>query len=78
MGVSVNGNSIGKSAPDGWGNAGAVSTQAIASGDGYVEFTGDVTYGMFGLSHGDTDQSYADIDYAFVTRAADQCRSRER
>ncbi len=65
VGVAVNGNSIGKSAVEGWGNAGAVSTQAIATGDGYADFTADgLGYGMFGLSHGDTDQSYQDIDYA--------------
>jgi RHS repeat-associated protein len=38
VGVSVSGNTITKTASGGWGNAGAVSTQAIASGDGYVEF----------------------------------------
>src|SRR5205085_3438915 len=49
-------------------NAGAISDQAIAAGaDGYVEATVADTssYVMFGLSSGDTDQTYQDIDYAF-------------
>ena len=40
------------------------------SGDGYAEHreTDMGDYVMFGLSHGDTDGSYADIDYALYTR----------
>jgi hypothetical protein len=66
VGVAVNGNSLTKTAASGWGNAGAVSSQAIASGDGYVEFTASetTTYRMLGLSNGDTSQSYTDIDFA--------------
>ena len=47
-------------------NAGAVSTQAIASGDGYVEFTASEnnTNRMCGLSNGDSNQDYSDIDFA--------------
>src|SRR5882672_11719406 len=58
VGVSVSGNSFTKTASWGWANAGAVSAQALSSGDGYVEFTvgnsGDDV--LCGLSHGDTDQ----------------------
>jgi RHS repeat-associated protein len=66
VGVSVSGNSLTKTAADGWGNAGAVSTQTIASGDGYVEFTASETntYRLVGLSHTDTNQSYNTLDYA--------------
>jgi alpha-tubulin suppressor-like RCC1 family protein len=47
-------------------DAGAVSTKAIVSVDGYVEVLASETNTnrMFGLSHGDTNQAYADIDYA--------------
>jgi hypothetical protein len=66
LGVDVNGNSLTKTAATGWGNAGAVSTQQIASGDGYVEFTASETntYRMLGLSNGNTGASYTDIDFA--------------
>jgi YD repeat-containing protein len=42
-GVSVNGNSLTKTAATAWGNAGASSTQSIASGDSYVEVTATET-----------------------------------
>ena len=66
VGVSVSGNSITKTAADGW-NSGAVSAQSIASGDGYVEFTASETnkYRLIGLSNGDANQDYTDIDFAF-------------
>ena len=65
-GVSVCGPSLTKTAATGWGNAGAVSAQEIASGDGYVEFTASetTTHRMLGLSHGDSNASYNDIDFA--------------
>jgi len=52
----------------GW-NAGAVSSKVLVSGDGYAEYqvTPSTGYLMFGLSHGDTDGSYSDIDYAIYT-----------
>jgi hypothetical protein len=70
VGVSVAGATITKTAPTAWGNAGASSTRGIApGGDGYAEFTLPASpgYAMFGLSQGDTDQSYADVDFAFYT-----------
>jgi hypothetical protein len=70
VGVSVAGPTITKTAPTGWGNAGASSTRGIAPGaDGYAEFTLPASpgYAMFGLSQGDTDQGYADVDFAFYT-----------
>jgi hypothetical protein len=70
VGVSVAGATITKTAPTAWGNAGASSTRGIApGGDGYAEFTLPASpgYAMFGLSQGDTDQGYVDVDYAFYT-----------
>ena len=74
VGVTVNGNSLTKTAANGWGNAGAVSTQQIASGDGYVEFTASetTTYRMLGLSNGNTNTSYEDIDFAIDAYAGGQ------
>jgi RHS repeat-associated protein len=65
VGVSVSGNNLTKTSSVGW-NAGAVSTQSINSGDGYVEFTANANSAntIFGLSHGDTNQSYEEIDFA--------------
>jgi hypothetical protein len=52
-------------AANGWGTSGGASTRAIASGDGYVQFNADgLSYLMCGLSYGDTDKSYQDIDFA--------------
>ena len=66
VGIAVSGNGLTKTAAEGWGNAGAASTQALVSGDGYVEFTANETntYRMCGLSNGDSNQNYTDIDFA--------------
>ena len=66
VGVAVSGNNLTKTAAFGWGNAGATSTKNITSGDGYVEFTASETNlsRMGGLSNGDTDQNWQDIDFA--------------
>jgi hypothetical protein len=71
VGVTVNGNSLTKTAGTGWANAGAASTKAIASGDGYMEFTATEvnTHRMCGLGNGDTDQNYIDIDYAVYAQS---------
>ena len=73
VGVTVSGNSLTKTAAMAWGNAGAVSTRQIASGDGYVETTASQTstYRMFGLSRGNTDLTYQDIDFALCACAAE-------
>ena len=65
VGVSVNGNSLTKTAGTGWGNAGASSTQSIASGDGYVEVTATETTKarLFGFSHTDADQNWPSIQF---------------
>lgn len=66
--TSVTGDVLQKSSGcDGCFDAGAVSQQQIASGDGYVEFTIGETHTFFvaGLSHGNTGTDYAEIDFAF-------------
>jgi PKD repeat protein len=47
-------------------NAGASSTRAIASGDGYVDFraTASDKHLMVGLSRNDSDASYSSLDFA--------------
>lgn len=67
IGATPSGNDLTKIATTGWGNSGAVSTKALASGDGFVEFTAaeSGTSRMCGLSDGDSTQSYQDIKYAF-------------
>jgi hypothetical protein len=70
-GVSVSGNSLTKTVANGWGNAGAVSSRSLASGDGGAEVTvGETTrYRMFGLGDGSTTNGYLEIDYAFYLMA---------
>lgn len=64
------GNSLRRSESTNAWDGGASSTKAIASGDGYVQFTvSDVGYRMCGLSNGDTDQNYSDIDFAIYPSA---------
>jgi hypothetical protein len=72
VGVRVTGNSLAKTASTGWGNAGAVSSQSI-SGDGFTEVTAAVNgsyYRMFGLSNGDSNRQYSDIDFAICLCAS--------
>lgn len=70
VGVSTSGNDLTKTAPNAWGNGGAASTETVASGDTFAEFTTAETtsYKMAGLSSGDTNQGFADIDFAFYMR----------
>ncbi len=66
--VSAAGNSLTRTATgDSWGTAGASSTQQITSGDGYLEVTATETssYRMLGLSNGDANQNYGEIDFGF-------------
>ncbi|HEX8220177.1 MAG TPA: discoidin domain-containing protein, partial [Chloroflexia bacterium] len=66
--VSVAGNTITKSAGGGAWNAGAASMQQIIAGDGYVQLTVDTTATNrgFGLSNGDSNQDFYDIDFAMA------------
>jgi hypothetical protein len=59
---------------DGCFDAGGVSAQQIAAGDGYVEFAiaGTNTLFMAGLSHGNSGTGYAEIDFAFRFNGAGQ------
>jgi hypothetical protein len=65
-GVTVDGPTLTKTASAVWGNAGAISTRGLRSGMGYVEFTApDIScYQMVGLSNGNTNLHYNDIDFA--------------
>ena len=51
-----------------------MSSQTITSGDGYVEFVAsELTRSrMLGLSSGDTNQGYADIDFALYINGSGQ------
>jgi GH18 family chitinase len=71
VGVSVSGSTLTKTALTAWGNAGAVSTKLLASGDGYVEVTASetTTKRMFGLGNGDSHQGYDDIGFAMYLSA---------
>jgi hypothetical protein len=64
--ATASGNNLYKSANDWYWDAGALSTRAIASGDGYVEMTPDNTgtFRMFGLGSGNADPNYTNINYA--------------
>jgi RHS repeat-associated protein len=66
VGVSVNVNSLTKTAGTGWGNAGATSAQSITAGDGYVELTvpDTTTHRFLGLSNGNSNSDYTDVDFA--------------
>ncbi len=66
--VGVTGNVLQKTTGcDGCDDAGAVSQQQIPAGDGFVEFTVGETHTFFlaGMSHGNTNTYYNDIDFAF-------------
>ena len=67
-GVEWTGDSLTRPVVGGW-TAGAISSRRIPAGSGGAEYpVADLSsYVMFGLSHGDTDGSYADIDYAIYT-----------
>ena len=66
LGVSVWGYSLLDTAATGWGNSGAASTVELASGDGWAEYTATdlSSYRMLGLSKGDADRNYTEIDFA--------------
>ena len=68
--VTASGNSLSDPESGGW-SAGAMSDSAISSGDGYMELTATEagTYRAAGLSRGDTDQAFEDIDFALLLTA---------
>lgn len=65
-GVTVTGADLKKTAANAWGNAGAISTQKLSSGDGTVQVTSSETNTarMFGLSASNPDTNYKTIRYA--------------
>jgi len=70
-GVTTNGNNLTKSGGSGaWNTSGAASAQVIKSGYGFVEFTATETntQRIAGLSNGDTNQDWIDIDYGILLR----------
>lgn len=64
--VTANTNNLTRPSGAGW-NSGALSTKAISSGDGYVEFTAQetTTYRVAGLTHRSNVSSYTDLDFGF-------------
>jgi YD repeat-containing protein len=73
VGVSVSGNNLTKTASTDWYNARASSTQAITSGEGYLEFTASetTTNRMLGLGEfGNNYYTYSNIRYAIGRRRA--------
>jgi subtilisin family serine protease/subtilisin-like proprotein convertase family protein len=68
VGAAANGNSLVKTATTGWGNAGAVSTRIVASGDTYLEFTATETNTrrMVGLGNGDSSQNFDDLEFGIL------------
>jgi hypothetical protein len=75
VGASASGNNLTKTAATTAWDAGASSTNVIRDGYGYVEFTATETntYRMAGLSNGDTNQNYTDIDFGIVVRSDGTC-----
>ncbi|KYF99187.1 hypothetical protein BE20_03320 [Sorangium cellulosum] len=67
--ATANGSLLTRDAGWGW-HAGASSAGQIEGGDGYVEFSTNEAdlQKIAGLSHGDIDQGYGDIDYAIYLR----------
>jgi hypothetical protein len=66
--VTVSGDVLQKTGGcDGCDDAGAISEQQIASGDGYVEFSIGETNKLFvaGLGFGDSGTAYSDIEFGF-------------
>src|SRR3989344_8453740 len=74
VGMNVSGNNLSKTTVNNWGNGGASSVQNITSGDGYVEFTTNETNTtkFAGLSKGDPNQDYKQINFALGLNASGQ------
>jgi len=67
--VLVDGNTITKdNGVTGWGDSGASSVQSLASGDGYVTaiLTNNGGTPIIGLSNGDADKNYVEIDFGIL------------
>ena len=70
-GVAVVDTHITKTAPDGWGNGGAVSVNAVTSGNLHMQcsLTETATYRLIGLGNVDFSRSYEDVDFAIYPAA---------
>ena len=66
VGATPSGNNLTRGSDTAGWTAGAISNTEIASGNGYVQFTATETntYRMCGLSHDNSSENYADIDFA--------------
>ena len=77
VGATVTGNNLTKTAATGW-NGGAISLQVVEFG-GFAEFTATETNKgrMAGLSYGNTDQGYSDVDFAIYLQNNGQFQAYE-
>lgn len=68
VGANASDNDLMKTAVNGWNNAGAISQNQIGTGNGYLEFTtAETNCGKaLGLSNGNADNNFTDIDFAFL------------
>ena len=75
VGVTADGNTLTKTASNGWGNSGAASLESI-TGDGGVDFlaTQANTHRMCGLSSANPDADYKSIEYAIYLRPNGEVR----
>lgn len=76
VGVAANGNSLAKTASDGWGNGGAASSNALSSNaDGWAEYSvAGLNFIMFGFSEVNADADFTTIEYAVFTRVNGEIR----
>jgi hypothetical protein len=72
VGATVSGSNLTKTAASGWGNAGAISTHQLTSGDGAVLITASetTTKRIFGLGNGNANASFTDIEFGLVLDVA--------
>jgi hypothetical protein len=70
-GVQISGDSVAKTGTTAAWDAGAISTNTIESGDGFLEFTATETdkSRIAGLGNGNTDNSLSDIEYGIQLRS---------
>ena len=68
-GVSISGSTLAKTGAAGW-TSGAVSANTIQAADGFVEFIASETNTtrVAGLGHGDSNQSWEDVDFGIELR----------
>ncbi len=69
--VAISGDSLSKTGTNSAWDAGAISTNSIESGDGFVEFTATETdkARIAGLANGNTDNSLSDIEFGIELRS---------